>query len=268
MTSIRMHPSELAYAFSYSKAVDVVGWGRDPFLPSTEADGDPKRWYADGAARMAEAGHLIETPDNGLNFSEPVTEAVLALADPAVVLLAERKAGDGLRRMTVHMAKDTVLGITQNPDGMFELTRYADLTAAAAACAGFLGVARTPPHSDARVETDRDAMNKVRDLVIAGQVEAASSKLVELGVSDDDARSIVSSMAEPVASGVMSVLYCSDNSALHGEPFSVMTNADNQTWILVLPANLDGPMIIERSSVSALAARVTVSVAARLKLAA
>ncbi|NOR60927.1 MAG: hypothetical protein GQ535_00340 [Rhodobacteraceae bacterium] len=268
MTTITMHPSELAYAFSYSETVDVVGWGRDPFLPTTEADGDPKTWYADGAARLSEAGRLVETPDKGLNFTDEVVSAVLTLADPALVLLAQRKEGDGLRRLTVHMAKDTVLGMTRHPDGMFELTRYADLTAATLACVGFLGAARSPVQAGTRIDSNQEALNAVHQLATKGQTDQAVASLVKLGASAQDAASIQRAMAEPATAGMLSILYCSDNVARTARPYSIMTTADDETWILFSPASLEGPMVIERSSVSALTARVLVEVATWLKISA
>lgn len=269
MTTIRLHPSELAYAFSYSETVDVIGWGRTPFLPTSEADGDPKRWYVEGAARLSAAGRLIETPDKGLNFTDDITAAVLALADPALVLLVERKAGDnGLRRLTVHVAKETVLGMSRALDGMFELTRYADLTAATAACVGFLGVARTPSQAGTRIDTTKEALTEVHQLATSGQADKAIEKLVALEASEQDAASILRAMAEPSAAGMLSILYCSGNIAQNARPFSVMTNADDETWILFPPASLEGPMVIERTSVSALTARVVVEVATWAKLSA
>lgn len=266
MTTIRIHPSELAYAFSYSETVDVIGWGRDPFLPTSEADGDPKNWYADGAARLSAAGRLIGTSDKDLNFTDELTSIVLALANPALVLLAERKEGDGLRRLTIHMAKDTVLGMSQHPDGMFELTRYADLTAATIACVGFLGVARAPSQAGARIDSNQEALADVHKLATSGNTDQASANLVELGASEQDAASILQAMAEPTAAGVLSILFCSQNVARNAKPFSVMTNAADETWILFPPASLEGPMVIERSSVSALTARVLVEVATWLRL--
>ncbi len=268
MTTITMHPSELAYAFSYSETTDIVGWGRDPFLPTTEADGDPKRWYADGAARLAEAGRLIGTEEDGLNFTDEVTSAVLTLADPVLVLMAQRKEGDGMRRFTVHMAKETVLGLTRHPDGMFELTHYADLTAATLACVGFLGAARSPVQAGARIDSTQEALAEIHQLATNGQADVASAKLVKLGASSQDAASIQQAMAAPSAAGMLSILYCADNVARNARPFSVMTNADDDTWILFPPASLEGPMVIEQSSIPALTARVMVEIAAWLKLSA
>lgn len=261
-----MHPSELAYAFSYSNTVDVVGWGRAPFLPNSDADGDPKDWYADGAARLAAAGRLTGTPDKDLNFTAQMATDVLALADPSLVLLVERKEGDGLRRLTVHVAKDTVLGMTHSPDGMFDLTRYADLTAAVVACVGFLGAARTPVQAGTRIDSTQEVLKAVHHLATTRQTEPAIANLVELGATKQDAASILRAMAEPSVAGMLSILYCADNVAQIARPFSVMTNADDETWILFPPASLQGPMIIERSSVSALTARVLVDVAAWLKI--
>ncbi len=266
MTTIKMHPSELAYAFSYSETVDIIGWGRDPFLPTTQADGDPKAWYADGAARLSAAGRLVETPDKGLNFTEELTAGVLALVDPALVLLVERKEGKGLRRLTIHMGHDTVLGMSHTPDGMFELTRYADLTAATAACVGFLGAARMPVQAGARIESTQDALKEVHQLATSGQSDKAIANLVKLGASAPDAASIQRAIAEPSAAGVLSLLFCSDNVARSAKPFSVMTAPEDETWILFPPASLEGPMVIERSSVSALTARVMIEVAIWLRL--
>lgn len=105
-------------------------------------------------------------------------------------------------------------------------------------------------------------------LATSGQTDLALSNLVELGATSSDAASIVRAMAEPTASGMLSVLYCADNIARSAVPFSVMTNADDETWILFPPGSLEGPMILEQSSVSALTARVVVGVVARLQTAA
>ena len=268
MTTIRIHPSELAYAFSYSETVDVIGWGRDPFLPTTEADGDPKEWYANGAARLSAAGRLTGTSDEDLNFTDEMTAIILTLADPALVLLAERKEGDGLRRLTIHSAKDTVLGMTHSPDGMFELTHYADLTAATLACVGFLGVARSPSQAGERIDTSQEALTEVHRLATAGKTDSAIANLVTLGATAPAATSIISAMTEPTAAGMLSLLFCSGNVAGSAKPYSVMTNADDETWILFPPASLECPMVIERSSIPALAGRVMVEVAAWLQIAA
>jgi hypothetical protein len=94
-------------------------------------------------------------------------------------------------------------------------------------------------------------------------MDAAGKALVLLGAEAADARSAVSSLVSPAAAGVVSVLYCRNNAVLDVETFSVMTNAQDQTWIAFPPASLEGPMVLERSSVAALASRIAVGVAAR-----
>lgn len=261
MTPIKMHPCELAYAFSYAEVSEIIGWGQAPFMPDAQKGDDAKNWYADGAARLTAANRLVET-ENGLNFTEDLAADILALVDPAIVLIAERKHGKGLRRFTVHMANDTLIGMTLDSDGLFELTGYADLTAATAACVGFLGAARRPVHAGTRVETSEAALADVHSLARNGQLEDAIAALHRLGATLNDARSIVQAMAAPRASGMLSLLYCTENVARTARPFSVMTNTDCETWILFPPASLEGPMIVERSSVPALTARVLVNVAA------
>ena len=139
MSTIEIHPSELAYAFSYARTTNILGWGQDPFLPSGEKDGDPKNWLSDGEARLLEAQRLTGDPETGLNFTDEITSAIMALIDPTLVLQAERKEGDGLRRFTVHAKGGDYFGMSRRSDGTFSMTRYADLTAAAAACASFVG---------------------------------------------------------------------------------------------------------------------------------
>ncbi len=264
MASIELHPSELAYAFAYSKTADVIGWGRDPFLPSGERDGDPTTWYARGEARLLAAGRLVGTPSAGLNFTGAMASVVLALADPGIVLLAQRRAGEGVRTLTVHAAGDELAGLTRRPDGMFELTRHADLTAAAGACASFVGAALAPLAREARVEASQPVLARLKALADAGQAEKAIAALVKLGAPEPDAKSAVLALARPAAAGVLSVLYCADNRVEDAETFSAMTNARDQTWIVFPPASPDGPVVLERSSVGALTARVAVGVAARL----
>lgn len=267
MTTVRLHPSELAYAFSHAGVADIIGWGRAPFLPDGTEDGDPKAWYADGAARMAAADRLIEAAGKGLTFTPQITQSVLALVDPALVLMAERKEGAGLRRLTVHVAGDTLVGLMRRTDGTFELTRYADLTAATAACVGFLGAAPRPVTAGARIDATQEALTEAAALAKAGQDDAAQAALVGLGTSDGDAASVVQAIVAPKAAGTLSVFYCADNTARSAEAFSVMTTAQDETWIIFAPASLRGPMVLERSSASALAGRVVISVAARQRIA-
>ncbi len=268
MTAIHMHPSELAYAFSYAETVDIVGWGRDPFLPGPDTEGDPKAWFADGAARMTAAGRLVEAADGAMTFIPSITDAVLALVDPALVMMAERKVGDGLRRLTIHLSDNALVGLTRRTDGMFELTRYADLTAAAAACAAFVGAGPLPVTAGLKLDTDMNGLRVINTLAESGQTDEAIARLAGLGAPEPEALSLVKAMADPSASGVLSLLFCVENVARSAQAFSVVTNADAETWIMFPPGSLQGPMIIERSSLPALTGRIMVTVAARMKLAA
>jgi len=80
-----------------------------------------------------------------------------------------------------------------------------------------------------------------------------------------DAGSAAHAFAAPAAAGVLSVLYCAGNAVQDAEPITVMIGEDDDAWIIFTPAGLDGPMVLERSSVGALAARVAVTTAARLQ---
>ncbi len=264
MTTIELHPSELAYVFSYSRTEAVIGWGSAPFLPAGEADGDLADWLDRGGARLAAAGRLTGTPETGLNFTDDMAQAVLALADPRIVLMGQHKAGEGVRTLTVHVRGDDAIGLTRHPDGMFEMTRYADLTAAAGACAAFAGASLTPLDRDARAETDQDTLTALRQLARAGEAAELVAGLVRLGLEEPDARSVALGMSGPAAAGVVSVLYCQANAVSDAETFSVMTNGEDHTWIMFAPAGPDGPVILERSSVAALTARIAVGVLARV----
>lgn len=264
MTAIDVHPSELAYAFSYARAEAIIGWGSAPFLPARPEDGDPADWLAAGETRMLAAGRLVGSSETGLNFTEAMTQAILVLVDPGIVLVAQRKAGDGLRTLTVHLRDGAAVGLTRQTDGQFALTRYDGLTAAAVACAAFVGATLAPADSRARIETDQATLSALNRDADAGDDDKAVAALMALGAAEPDARSAALVLAAPIAAGVVSVLYCAGNVVADAQTFSVMTNAQDHTWVVFPPASLDGPMVMERSSLSALAARVTVGMAARM----
>lgn len=261
MASIELHACELAYAFSYAKTEEIIGWGSAPFLPA-EGD-DPASWYTQGEQRLRDAGRLVGTPQEGLNFNGAITADILALVNPSIVLMAERKDGDALRRMTVFAATDTFVGMTRRANGMFELTHYADLTAAAGACAGFVGASFDALTSEARVETTHKILSTLRKSADARPADVANA-LGKLGLSEQDAQSALHALSAPSAAGVLSVLYCASNTVQDVEAITVMTNAQDHTWLVFAPGSLEGLMILERSSVAALTARVAVGVAARL----
>ena len=261
MTPNEMHPSEFAYAFAFAKVEDIVGWGAEPFLPPGT---DGTAWATEGAERLLAAGLLVGTPGQGLNFTEEMTSTILALVDPAIVFLAQRKAGDGMQKLTIHLAGDDLVGLTRDADGMFELTRYGDLTAAVAACATFVGASLTERDTETRIDTSLEALTGLKTRVRAGDTAGAVAALVASGAASPEATSAAHALASPVASGVLSVLYCVNNVVEMTETFSVITNADDHSWIIFAPGSLNGPMILERSSVGALTARVAVGVVARL----
>lgn len=266
--TIELHPSEFAYAFAYARVTEVIGWGSEPFRPAEARDGVADDWLSQGEQRLLAAGRLVGTTDTGLNFEDDMTSAILALVDPGLVLLAQRRAGDGVRTLTVHVRDDDLVGLTRRPDGMFEMDRYATLTAAAVACAVFVGADAGPLSSEARIESDAETLRGLNRLARSGQIAAAEAGLVALGASGADAASAGRAFAAPAAAGVLSVLYCQGNAIRDAETFSVMTTPDDQTWLLFPPADPNGPMILERSSAPALAARISVGVVARLRPAA
>ncbi len=257
--AIAVHPSEFAYAFAFARAEAIIGWGKDPFQPEGAVEG----WLEGGERRLTAAGRLTGDPAAGLNFTDEMTSAVLALVNPDLVLMAQRKAGEGVQRLTVHVSGDDFVGLTREADGMFDLTLYGDLAAAAVACSVFVGASEAPPDHEARVDTDRAAMDEVRRLAREGEIDEAATALAGLGLDKADARSAVRGLFSPRDAGVVSVLYCRNNAVLDAETFTVMTNAQDQTWIVFPPASLDGPMVLERSSAAALTARIVVGVAAR-----
>ncbi|MEM7089360.1 MAG: hypothetical protein AAF496_07265, partial [Pseudomonadota bacterium] len=152
MSSNLMHPSELAYAFSFTRTQRINGWDEDSFLPAGDAGTDPVTWLTEGETRLREAGRLVDGSEAGLNFTEQTSAAVLALVDPSLVMLAERKEGEGVRKLTIHGAGTDFVGLSMREDGLFDMTQYADLTAAAGACSAFLGAALAPLDRDVRIE--------------------------------------------------------------------------------------------------------------------
>lgn len=258
--AIAVHPSEFAYAFAYARAEEIVGWGGEPFRPAPGGEGD---WLSGGERRLVAAGRLVGTPEEGLNFTEDMTSAVLALVDPGIVLMAQRKAGEGVRTLTVHAAGDDLIGLTRDADGMFELVRYDDLTAAAAACAAFAGAGSVRPPPGARAETDPQGLAGVRGLARGGQTEAAAAALVAAGMGAGPAGAAAQALAAPAAAGMVSVLYCRGNAVEDAETFSLVTGAADDSWIAFSPGSDEGPMVLEQTSVAALAARIGVGVAAR-----
>jgi hypothetical protein len=267
MDATRLHPAEFAYAFDKARAASIVGWDTGAFLPAA-TDPAPENWLNLGADLLRAAGRLTGTPEAGLNFTEAMSAAILALVDPGFVFLAQRKDGGTLRRMTVHARGADYVGLAQGPDRLFSLTRFAEMTAAAAACAAFAGAAVAPRGTDARVETDPAALSALAARARAGEGGALIPPLEGLGLSRRDAASVQSAISAPAAAGVLSVFYCAGGVARGSENFTVMTNAEGQSWIVFATGGPVSSAVLEASSVGALAARVAVGVAAKLSKAA
>lgn len=263
MSTNFMHPSEFAYAFSYAGATQIIGWDQDYFLPTADTSVAPENWLVEGEKRLVDAGRLTGSPENGLNFIDEMTAQVLALVNPSLVLQAERKEGDGLRRLTVHVSGNDFVGLNQRTDGLFDVTRYTDITSASGACAGFLGASLDPLLDEARIEASYDEFADLRKAATSGQLQDVVETLCGLGISDNNARSAANALGNPSASGMLTVFYCANNEIQDAEPYAVMTNQDDHTWVLFPPASLNAPLVLERSSVASLTARVAVEVASR-----
>jgi len=261
--SIELHPAELAYVFSYLKAAKVVGWGAEPFRPR----GDEDEWFRTGRDRLQASGRLVPGKQPGRwRFAEAFVGATVALTDPQLVVLAQRREGEGVRTLTVHVHDTDVIGLARRPDGTFELTRHPSFEAAVGAATTFAGAAPRPLERDVRIEANHAVLSKIHALADAGRVDKVVPALVRLGASEPDAKSAVLALARPSAAGAVSVLYCTANDVRDVETFSVLTNAHEHTWVVFPPADVDGPMVLERSSAGALSARVLVTIAARASL--
>ncbi|MEM9145825.1 MAG: hypothetical protein AAGC57_06465 [Pseudomonadota bacterium] len=263
MNAIDLHPAELAYALAYAKADGVIGWEEAVFLPPAESSADPADWFAEGEARLLAAGRLVGASEQGLSITDDMAAALLALANPGLVLLAQRRSAEGVHTLTIHGAGRDLVGLRQRPDGLFEMTRYAELTAAVGACAGFVGAAQAPAAPASRLEASHAALAEIAERSATDPAEAAAA-LVALGAAAPAARSAARAFAEPSAAGVVSVLYCAGNEVEDVESVTVLTTDEGESWSIVAPAGSEGPTILERSSVTALTARIAVDIAARL----
>lgn len=268
MSEQDLHPSELAYVFSWSKTEALVGWGSGPFKPDSDGPEALSEWLTQGAARLQARGHLVPDKDGVFTFDEAFTAGMLALIDPTIVLCAERKDGAAVRRLTVHMADERIIGLMLRQDGFFDVTRYADLTAATAACAAFVGASLEKAQSDARIDTPMSFLSMLQDYTRTGKAKSAARALIEVGLSTRDAASATRALAEPVAAGMLKVFYCAGNEAKDVEVYNIRTNAENESWALFPPASLKAPVTLEASSLSELAARVSVAIVARMAIAA
>jgi hypothetical protein len=259
-----MHPAELSYVFSYLKTGVVVGWGAEPFAaPTTDADA----WFETGRDRLTKSGRLVPGKQKGRHrFSDEVTRIAATLSDPQIVILTQRREVGGVRTMTHHLSGKVVVEATRRPDGDFAVLELPSLNAAAGASAAFVGAADDTPPSAVRIEANQKVFDRMRELAAKGAKETAAAALVKLGASPAAARSALAALGAPASGGVVSVLYCAANSVQDAETYTVLTSKAGESWVLFPPAAPDGPVVLERTSVASLAARILVAIATRAAL--
>lgn len=262
--STHLHPSELAYIFTYMKVGSVIGWGSELFAPP----GDPDAWAGDGLERLRATGRLVEGKQPGrFRFSPAFLDIATALSDPHVVLLAQRKEGDGVRTLTHHIRDTEAVGLSLLPEGHFDLTPQPSFAAAAGAAAAFAGASPKPVDAAVRIEANHEVFQRLDRMADAGELKPVIAALQKLGASEADAKSAVLAFARPLESGVVSMLYCNANNVQDAEAYTVLTNEAGHTWLMFPPADADGPVVLERSSIASLASRLVVTIAARVKTA-
>ncbi len=261
---LELHPSELAYIFSYMHVGTVIGWGTEPFAPPRGL-ADP--WYTQGRDRLLRAGRLVPGKQPGRHrFSEPMLRIAKTLSDPQIVLLTQRKHADGVRTLTVHVAGSSVVEMSLRADQDFSVLEHPTLAAAAGAAAAFAGAAREPVDEPARIEGNHKVFARIDQLADEGRAESALPALMKLGAGERQARSALRSFARPAASAVISLMYCAANAVQDAEVYTLLTNEAGESWVLFPPAAADGPVVLERTSIGALAARILVTVSARMML--
>lgn len=263
-TPIALYPAELAYGFAHARAGAIIGWGKEPFLP---AAGDvAKGWLDQGVQRLRDAGRLTGSAETGANLSGDMVRIILALASPSLVLLAQRKAGAGMRQMTVHVRNQDYVGMSRRTDGLFEVSLYANLTSACAACAGFVGAPLAERPSHTRVETGPEVVDALVRASAAGPADDVVSQAMALGLSQSEAALLVTALGRPAAAGVVSALYIQGEAVADTDTYSVFTASEGNSWVLVPLGGPEAPVVIERSSLAALAARIGVAIVARLSV--
>lgn len=261
---ISIHPTELAYALSYVKANTLVGWGKEHFTPPAKTSADA--FFSEGMARLKRARRLLPGKQAGLfRFSADFSKLVLTLAESQIVLMTHRKEGKAVRILTHHVAGAHVVELSLGKDGNFAAKEYPTFAGAAGAAAAFVGAAFAPVATRVRIEADPNAFARIKALTRKDPAAAAVG-LVKLGAEKEAARSAVAALGKPAASGVISVLYCSCNLVQDTESYAVLTNSVGESWVILQPTSEDGPIAIERTSVSALVARILVGVSARMML--
>lgn len=253
------HPAELATVLSYMRVNAVIGWG--PLAPEENSDA----FYEDGTRRLQLAKRLLPGKQEGrYRFAEATSRIAATLGDPQIVLLTQRREGAGARIMTHHTRGTNVVELSKGTDGNFQVVEHEALAGAGGAAAAFVGASASAVETPARIETDRATFEHFQSEAKHGSEKAAQECLVKLGATEAEARSAVSAFRAPTACGVISIMYCVGNATVDAEAYAVFTNAADESWVAFPPASADGPMVLERTSLGALTARILVTVAAKM----
>ena len=261
-TATSYHPAELAYLFSYLRVQGIIGWGADPFTPPP---GQEDAFYGDGRDRLLRNGRILPGKQPGRHrFADATSKLGITLSDPQIVFVTHRREQDSARVLTHHVAGAHVVEMSLGTDGTFQVVEYATLAGAAGAAAAFVGATDKPVQTPVRIEANAKVFERMKELVRQGKAQNAIAALTQLGADEDAARSVASAFAQPAASGVVNVMYCSGNVAQDVEPYAVLTNSADESWLTFPPATADGPVVLEQTSVGALTARILVGVSVKL----
>jgi hypothetical protein len=260
--TISFHPTELGYVLSYLKVNALIGWGPGPFTPPP-AGADA--YYAAGLDRLKRAQRLVAGNQPGrYRFSDQISRIAATLSEPEIVLVTNRKEKAGARILTHHLAGAHIVELSLGKDGNFQVVEYESLAAAAAAAAAFVGATAEPVANSVRIEADQKAFAHVKELAKDSAEKPAIAALVKLGATELAARSAVSALKHPAASGVVSVMYCVGNAVQDADTYAVLTNDGGESWVVLPLGSSKGQVVLERTSVSALTAGIVVAVAARM----
>ena len=256
------HPTELAYVLSYLRVNALIGWGTGPFAPPP---GRADAYYGDGLTRLKRVKRLLPGEQPGrYRFSEETSQLAVTLADPQMVLVTHRRMGDGVRILTHHVAGTNVVEMSLGKDGNFQVVQYPSLAGAAGAAAAFVGAVAEPVATPVRIEGDQKAFARIKEHAKKGPAKSALTGLTKLGADEAAARSVVAAFGKPAASGVVSLMYCAGNVVQDTETYAVLTNASDESWVIFSPASAEGPVVLERTSIGGLTARILVTASARM----
>ena len=263
-TAHSYHPTELAYLFSYLRVQGIIGWGADPFTPPP---GRHDAFYGEGRDRLLRNKRILPGKQPGRHrFADATAQLGITLSDPQIVIVTHRREQDSARVLTHHVHSAHVVEMSLGTDGNFQVVEYPTLAGAAGAAAAFVGATDHPVPTPVRIEANAKIFGRLKDLARHGTAQPVIAVLTQLGADEAAARSVASALAQPAASGVVSVMYCSGNVAQDIEPYAVLTNRADESWLTFPPATADGPVVLEQTSVGALTARILVGVSAKLVL--